>query len=125
MCRITLNPGRSVAFDGNQNAASIRTVVRTSGVDNLLHGAMIITSKKNGRLVAAHCKNAKRRQLLGFDLPHAMRPEHWIAADRIFQDQPARYYRNGNRSGRSLQVRERQSIAVALEEHGSGPRIHG
>jgi hypothetical protein len=43
---ITLDPRGAVIFDGNQNAASVRTIMRTRSMDNLLHGAMIITSKK-------------------------------------------------------------------------------
>ena len=44
---IALDPRGAVIFDGNQNAASVRTVMRTRSMDNLLHGAMIITSKKS------------------------------------------------------------------------------
>src|SRR3954463_12090759 len=43
---ITLDPRSSVILDGNQNAARVRTVMRTRSVDNLLHDAIIITSKK-------------------------------------------------------------------------------
>jgi hypothetical protein len=48
---ITLDPRGAVIFDGNQNAASVRTIMRTRSMDNLLHGAMIITSKKATGLV--------------------------------------------------------------------------
>jgi len=51
MRRITLYPRGAVILDRNQNTASVRTVMRTRGVDNLLHGAMIITSKKAMGLV--------------------------------------------------------------------------
>ena len=42
MRRITLDLCRPPVFDGDQNAAGIRTIVRASGVNDLLHGGMII-----------------------------------------------------------------------------------
>ncbi len=45
MCRVTLNPRSTPVFHGDQNAAGIRTIVRTGGVHNLLHGHTIIRPK--------------------------------------------------------------------------------
>ena len=45
MRRITLDPRGAVTLDGNQNTASVRTVMRTRGVATFFM-VQIITSKK-------------------------------------------------------------------------------
>jgi hypothetical protein len=37
MSRITLNPRSTTVVNGNQNPASIRAIVRTSGMNGMLH----------------------------------------------------------------------------------------
>ena len=37
MLRIALNPGSAPIVDSDQDAASVRAVVRTSGMDDALH----------------------------------------------------------------------------------------
>jgi hypothetical protein len=72
--------------------------------------------------VAARC-NICDPLLLHF--PNAMRPQHSIAAGRVFQNKPACHHPNRGRSACGLQIRESQGVAVAREEQSSRTRIHG
>ena len=43
MRRIALDLGRTTVLDGNQHSAGIRAIVRTGGVNDLLHDFLIIS----------------------------------------------------------------------------------
>ncbi len=50
MRRIALNLDCATIFDGDQDTASIRTIMRTRGMDNFFHNVLIIRKAVVGRL---------------------------------------------------------------------------
>ena len=77
MRRIALNPRGTAIFHGDQNSASVRTIMRTGGMDNLLHGDMIINLEKKtgGRWPPAgrirHCSTIAVPRPPALDAPRA------------------------------------------------------
>jgi hypothetical protein len=47
MLRIALNLGRAAVFDGDEDTAGVRTIVRTGGMNHVLHALIIgeVTSR--------------------------------------------------------------------------------